>query len=662
MSKLRFGAGEPSGFTGTHTAMFNDLRPARVVRELLQNSLDAAVESGEDTAIVRFAVTCIDASDVPDLAGYKRAFEEAVEHNKRTGQGLSDASREVIDTIRRALSALEDSSHNLLCVTDNGVGLDERRMTALLGDGASAKPGDASGSYGVGHFAAVPASDLRYLLYGGVQDSGTKIAAGFTILAGRGGPRRPVSSKGYLVKKLLGGANGKLFEFVDGGAMPHLIKDTLKRIRKQWRHGSAVLIPTFNYFGYSERRDVWLSEVVARVAAYNFSAAIYAGELVVEIDEQELDGGRAFRVDRGTLGEVLDRDARRRRAFRRDTVYEGLRPSGQQAWATYRTLAEGTHATVSTMFGPAEIHWLTPAPGGSTHVDLFRNGMWITDSVPQLRAADFADRQPFHMVVQPKRGSILHRLVRKAEGTMHDRLALTLLDDAEREQLVEALEFIAVWIKSNVPAITADQYTPDDFLLFASDAEGAGSDARQFSMWGTPVVVQTARLSQRQPHPGTGLRVDVEPDVRRPNASGKQRKPVRKSGITRSRPLPFRSTVVPDKPGRYQIELECDEAFDDVLLYVRVDENADATCDRVWSDEDVLLKSFKFAKGDSDSAAASLETNTVLRLKGLAAKTTYKLSVSCELPRGLTEAVGTPVLRVDIHKPPLDGARETDGD
>ena len=41
---LKFGAGEPSGFTGYTTASFNHVPPAKILREILQNSLDAAVE------------------------------------------------------------------------------------------------------------------------------------------------------------------------------------------------------------------------------------------------------------------------------------------------------------------------------------------------------------------------------------------------------------------------------------------------------------------------------------------------------------------------------------------------------------------------------------------------------------------------------------------
>ena len=51
---LKFGPGSPTGFTPAGIASFGDLRPAAVVRELIQNSLDAAVEAGEKTAIIRF--------------------------------------------------------------------------------------------------------------------------------------------------------------------------------------------------------------------------------------------------------------------------------------------------------------------------------------------------------------------------------------------------------------------------------------------------------------------------------------------------------------------------------------------------------------------------------------------------------------------------------
>ena len=135
---LKFPAGTMAGFTGTQTAGFNDVQPVRIVRELLQNSLDAAVEAGEKQAVVHFTVTRVRAVDLPDIAGYECAFEDAVAAHEQQG-GLSDAAQEVVDTIRDGLGWIRDDNHYLLGISDNGVGLDDERMTALLSDGASHK-------------------------------------------------------------------------------------------------------------------------------------------------------------------------------------------------------------------------------------------------------------------------------------------------------------------------------------------------------------------------------------------------------------------------------------------------------------------------------------------------------------------------------------------
>ena len=56
VADLQFGPGDLSGFTSAGMAGFHDLNPTAVVRELLQNSLDAAREVNRDTANVRFEI------------------------------------------------------------------------------------------------------------------------------------------------------------------------------------------------------------------------------------------------------------------------------------------------------------------------------------------------------------------------------------------------------------------------------------------------------------------------------------------------------------------------------------------------------------------------------------------------------------------------------
>ena len=219
--KLKFGStAGTTGFTALDTALFNDLRPSRIVRELIQNSLDAAVEAGKKTAVVRFRVTKIGRSDVPDIEGYEEHFRAAVEDHKGNGE-LSDAAQQVVNNIEEALEQLTKNKHYSLSILDNGIGLDEKRMTSLLGQGDSLKSTEASGSYGVGHLASIPASDLRYVLYGGVLKSGQRTVSGCAVLASRSGKKLPYAAQGFLVKGFGSGKDGKIYDFISDRYIPN---------------------------------------------------------------------------------------------------------------------------------------------------------------------------------------------------------------------------------------------------------------------------------------------------------------------------------------------------------------------------------------------------------------------------------------------------------
>lgn len=655
MVSLKFGHGDMSGFTAYATASFNDTPPAKVVRELLQNALDAGVAAGERTTRVRFEVVRVTKTDIPDISGYEDAFRAAVRDNRKVNGGrLTDAAQHVVDTIERALRRLSDEGHCMLRVLDSGVGLDRDRMTSLLGDGSSVKE-DGLGSYGVGHFAAVSASDLRYLLYGGATKQGRRTAAGFAILAGRFHKKQPLSGRGYLVKKLLGGDGGRLYRFMGAEEIPSVLGDAIDTIKREWRHGTAVLIPAFNYFGRppgkTRRHDdenSWLSAVVTRVAAYNFSAAIWAGDLSVEVDERAT-GGTTARLDKRTLPAMLERDRERVRRFRSDSAYHGLRPSGQAAWAAYQTLAGGASAQVPTPSGSMSVHLSRQAPAGATRLDLFRNGMWITDDLPELGRGDFADRKPFHAVLSPAKGNRLHRLVRKAEGTMHDQLVPSLLGDVEQEQLRTAFRAVAAYLRTQVPQMDGDTYTPDDFLVVSTGGDGGTAGTTRYEMWGSPVVVQGALLSQRRTD-DADEQTDVEPDDGPGGSASGRRKKRRSEATRRSRPLPFRCTAVPGERGAHSIELECHESIDEVLLRFRIDENIDATCDRLWPDEAVAVRSFEAKDQSGVKLPGRLEDDgATVRLRGLTPGK-HQVSIKYDVPAGFDDQVQSPVFRVDLHR------------
>ena len=640
-----------TGFTGFDTASFNDLRPSRIVRELIQNSLDAAVEADEKTAVVRFRVAKIGRSDVPDIEGYEDHFRVAVEEHKGNGE-LSDAAQQVVINIEDALDLLNKGKHYSLSILDNGIGLDEKRMTSLLGQGTSVKSTEASGSYGVGHLASIPTSALRYVLYGGVLESGQHTVSGCAVLASRSGKRRPYAyaAHGYLVKGFGNGKDGKIYNFISDSNIPKGIAADLREIKSEWGHGSTVVIPAFNYFGDDNDLSLW--DIVSRVAAYNFNAAIYQGNLVVEVEEKHKrkKKHRIQRLNKLTLRDVLEQSKERVRADRKGSFFEGLRPSGQNAYSAYQAQLQGDQQLVRTKEGNVDVRLLTPSPIENTRVDLFRNGMWITDNIPGLKRINFTNRPPFHAVLtlNAREAKELHRLVRKAEGPMHDDLAFSRLSPQEKKKIKEAIGQIANKIRNEIPEIGAEEYTLDDYLCVETGGNGAGVGTEQFSMWGSPIVVQRPRISQRQFTPN-GNKDEHEGDGEGKGNKGKKNS--NKNNQRGSFPLPFRATVVPDGVGKHIILLECIESFYEVDLTLRIDENMDATCDRIWTDENVLIKSFKFDPGEKPVPSGKLEGDgSSIRIQELSAGIIYELVVEYELPADLANAVGTPVLRVDLHR------------
>ena len=121
--ELQFGySTDRAGFTPAGIAAFSDLRPAAVVRELIQNSLDAAlIEAREPCARVRFERSACRLDEIPGIKSYRTAFRRAV-----TEQTPFGSARAVVGRIERTL---QEESHDLLWVTDNGVGLDGDRRS-----------------------------------------------------------------------------------------------------------------------------------------------------------------------------------------------------------------------------------------------------------------------------------------------------------------------------------------------------------------------------------------------------------------------------------------------------------------------------------------------------------------------------------------------------
>ena len=641
--RLVFGpASSWSGFTPTGVSGFNDLQPGVVVRELVQNAIDAAIEAGEAVATVRFGVRSVRTAEIPGYTEYRNAFRLAIESQSRSvNRVLTDNAQQVVNTIKTALGRDECT---VLTVLDNGTGLDVTTMNALLSDGTSAKQNAATGSYGNGHMVAIPASDLRYVLYGGLTQDGERIGSGHAVLASHisRSAEYHCDADGYLIHGSRK-ASGDLYDYAIGKSVPPLIDRELDLIQHQWGHGTAIVVPAFNNFR-EDQATLW--ELVSQAVACSFFSALHDGRLRVEVTEP---AGVTKVLDVDTVARVLEEHKERKRRGSRSSL------SGERAFNAWETIKEGGQHVLETGLGAVTVHLRHPSPHGMVRVDLCRNGMWIVDkdSIPGFYGK-FADRQPFEAVllVDAETGREAHRLIRKAEGPLHNNLSTKLLARHEGRELRRILENIRSHIQQLVPEVDTDTYSPDDVLAIESaGADGPGAKSGRMSFWGMPVeVARRAPAPELQDRSGGDDEEDPEPPEKggtgsRPHSGGRGNE--RSSRILQR----FASVAVPTGDGSCSIELRCAYESGDVELSLRVDENNDVTCDHLWADQRVRIRSAWYAGKPIPRKhfVVSDGEPVAVRLGRLAAGRNYRVDVEYDVPDSTSiTGIRKPVLRVEL--------------
>ena len=639
---LRFGPGTSGGFTPAGVAAFDNLRPAAVVRELIQNALDAARNAGVSPAIARFRLTRVSRDSIPGIKSYKGAFAKAVETQEAmTGGPLTGQAQLTAETIR---SALAEDEMDVLSVLDNGVGLDEQRMNALLSDGVSVKDGAATGTYGNGHSTAIPASDLRYVLYGGLTKGGARIGAGHAVLASHyeAGERHQRSGDGFYIRDFRA-SHETLYDYATGRQLPALIAKAVDLIEAETPHGTAVIIPAFNHF--LEEQGLW--PMVSHAASANFFVAIEEGDLVVCVEDHRWGVDKVpWTLDRSNLVDVLHnhRDKRRAAAFL----------NGRRAYEAYDVYRTGKPHLVETDAGAIEIR-LRENPDGITRVDLCRNGMWITDRVPGV-SQSFADQVPFHAILSlnAQDGRDLHDFIRMAEGPLHDAITIKRLPAPQRKACRSALGTITQWIVRNTRAVESDAYLSNDFLtLDFGDVDGNGRGKSGNAFWGLPVPIQRSPVRERHLFSSGG-----EPDQGAPPGGGKDVEggSTPKSDRRRARPsLPafFQAASRPAGKNRRRIQIECEKSCADAQLRLVVDEALDATCERPGQDAytpAVLGNITVNTQPAKDKALVRWDDQVIgVRLGDLAEGASVEVETDYQL-RGDFNDLSDPSLRVEVFR------------
>ena len=573
------------GFTSAEVQGFNDLNPAVVVRELIQNSLDAVRAVGREKTKVHFELEKVPIDDVPAIKNYRKVVESVEKDQKEYYEEFPDHAKPVLAAINACLNKGQKDQIEVLSVLDNGVGLNEQRMNGLLADGMSINSGTSSGAFGNGHLTAIPASDLRYVLYGGVSDDGKKIASGHTILASFYDEDEFVMGKdGYYVQSINPKSMKNRYHFPSGKNIAPLIRKKLDWIEGNFASGSgaAVLILGFNRF--REKANLW--DVIKKAVACSFFVAIADGDL--EISYQDYVEDKPRTLNKSNIGEIFDEEFASQKKRKRK---RGNFLSVWGASEAYKTAIEAPGERVNVGCGEVEII-IRNVTSGASCIDLCRNGMWITNGLPGLKIDKFDDYKKFHCLIKvTAQDGDIHGLIRKSEGPLHNSVAgarkWTNKDD--KSQFDKAFYLVSGFLKGKLEKFESDTFPISGYLSVIS-TKGM-KDGYSF---------EEIPPTKTRPLPD-GLKTPSNGDtgtVRKRNGGGGSG--TKTVNDLKGNRIPFQAVPVPTGLRSGIFELNPDEelsaGFGAMISFI-LDENIDETCDSI-SEQRVRLKSVKL-NGDS---------------------------------------------------------------
>lgn len=565
--------GTPEGFASKAVSSDNDANPSVIVRELIQNSLDAGTPPGSQVK-VEFIFDQIEASEIPGINEYKKAFAAARSIHASTPKLTPEAVEAQLERIGESLAQDQIS---VLCVLDNGIGLDSRLTNSLLSDGLTNKIGEganSAGSYGLGHYTAFPASDLQYVVYGGVTESGARTMSGHAILASHFNEKDELLGKdGYFIS---GSPKNNIldrYNFPSNGSIPPMVDRILDDIRKRFGRGSAVILLAFNDF----RGEADPVRSVLQVASRHFYPVIKTGNLVVRAkrngDEQILDE---------SVASQLLESGRKIRRSRSDRI------NGSKAYAIWRTINFGTKKDVETDFGKVRLYLRLADEDESTKISLFRSGMFITDSIPMLYVSNFSEYRRFSCVIlidtpSKSENASGFGLIRQAEGEKHASIDKKRLPSDKRTKLDDLLSNIRDAIKGMATKDDSDTHVPEGFMELELTADAERMNPRRAAN-NTPTKSPTPR--EFTPLPEEMKPVPDGPPSDRPNPSPKPRERVSNSTGRRV----FVSASARRFERRVRLVVRPTEDISNATLRLLADQGADASCTNPLADEPIELR------------------------------------------------------------------------
>lgn len=270
MNKWRFISNQNSTISGINDAgieTFTANMHRSLVREIIQNSLDAAIFNSKKPVEVDFSIITIPRKRFPGIDEFQTVLKKCYESNKME----PDAEK----FFKNAGRVIENSEIPVLRISDyNTIGLEGSDTCAkgtswsrLVKESGSSNKGQSSGgSFGIGKSAAFACSDLRTVFYSSLDIKGLKSSIGVAKLVS------------FEDKDLDGWTTGIGYYSEDNRfvAIPELVKFDDSYNRKD--SGTDIYI-----FGVHLSEDN--IEVFIKSVLLDFLVALVKGQLVVKVQD-----------------------------------------------------------------------------------------------------------------------------------------------------------------------------------------------------------------------------------------------------------------------------------------------------------------------------------------------------------------------------------------
>lgn len=411
-------AEEVEGHNDAGISLFTDNREVNLIRESIQNSLDA--RAGELPVSVAFSLV-----DLPPTAFNARQLREILvsaiqsPHNDETGRAEFNRAKTLLDysPVVKTLCIADSNTTGAADVPRPG---DSPSKWAALtkGSGAPVKDTkDAAGSFGLGKHSAFAVTELRTVLYSTTWLGQNRLHSRFIgksiLVSHYDAQREPRRRTGYL-------SHGDYQPLEEGGVPERFLS----------RHpGTALFIPGYD-LGPDRGTPGWENDVISTAIDHYFHAVI-RGNLVIKANNKAVNADNIVEMYQGASSRTRNfiRVARMQPAVRRS--FDGI-------------------GTVSLY-----IQVYDDPKNKSREIALVRDsGMMITSNPTNMGLG--LGRIPtgwrgFTAIVECISPSDESSYIRDTESPKHDRLSPDYISDPSRKQQARsALQQLGAWVRQQL--------------------------------------------------------------------------------------------------------------------------------------------------------------------------------------------------------------------